>query len=170
MHLALLGDSIFDNQAYVKPGCAVEHHLTRYLPPAWSVSLLAVDGSVALNVPDQMKRLPAGVTHIALSVGGNDALEAIPTLETPTHSVLAGLHVLHGIQSAFEHTYSHLLRDLMALQLPLVVCTIYDKVPGRSDAVKSPTPAMLRAMATAELSDDQYGEDPTTNRLQARSA
>ena len=40
----------------------------------------------------------------------------------------------------------------------------------RSDTVTKPTPAMLEAMATAELGDDVYQEDPTVNRLEARAA
>ncbi len=40
----------------------------------------------------------------------------------------------------------------------------------RSDTVTRPTDAMRAAMASAEVGDDQYGEDPTTNRLQARLA
>jgi threonine aldolase len=36
----------------------------------------------------------------------------------------------------------------------------------RSDTVTQPTSAMRRAMAEAEVGDDQYGEDPTVNRLQ----
>jgi threonine aldolase len=40
----------------------------------------------------------------------------------------------------------------------------------RSDTVTRPTPAMRRAMADAEVGDDQYGEDPTVNRLEARAA
>jgi threonine aldolase len=40
----------------------------------------------------------------------------------------------------------------------------------RSDTVTKPTPAMREAMARAEVGDDQYGEDPTTNRLQERMA
>jgi threonine aldolase len=40
----------------------------------------------------------------------------------------------------------------------------------RSDTVTSPTPAMRRAMAEAEVGDDVYGEDPTVNRLQERAA
>jgi threonine aldolase len=36
----------------------------------------------------------------------------------------------------------------------------------RSDTVTRPTPEMRRAMAEAEVGDDQYGEDPTVNRLQ----
>jgi len=40
----------------------------------------------------------------------------------------------------------------------------------RSDTFTTPTPAMRKAMADAEVGDDQYGEDPTVNRLEARSA
>jgi len=40
----------------------------------------------------------------------------------------------------------------------------------RSDTVTRPTPAMRAAMASAEVGDDVFGEDPTVNRLQARAA
>ncbi len=40
----------------------------------------------------------------------------------------------------------------------------------RSDTVTRPTDAMRAAMAAAPVGDDQYGEDPSTNRLQARVA
>ena len=40
----------------------------------------------------------------------------------------------------------------------------------RSDTVTQPTPEMRQAMATAEVGDDVYGEDPTVNRLEAMSA
>src|SRR5438874_852211 len=40
----------------------------------------------------------------------------------------------------------------------------------RSDTVTRPSPAMRRAMAEAPVGDDQYGEDPSVNRLQQRIA
>jgi len=40
----------------------------------------------------------------------------------------------------------------------------------RSDTVTRPTPAMREAMASAEVGDDVYGEDPTVNALQQRLA
>jgi len=40
----------------------------------------------------------------------------------------------------------------------------------RSDTVTRPTAAMRAAMAAAPVGDDQYGEDPTVNELQARVA
>lgn len=36
----------------------------------------------------------------------------------------------------------------------------------RSDTVTRPSPAMRQAMAAADVGDDQYGEDPSVNRLQ----
>jgi len=40
----------------------------------------------------------------------------------------------------------------------------------RSDTVTRPTPEMRSAMATAEVGDDVYGEDPTVNLLEHRAA
>ena len=40
----------------------------------------------------------------------------------------------------------------------------------RSDTVTRPTPAMREAMASADVGDDVYGEDPTINRLEALAA
>ena len=40
----------------------------------------------------------------------------------------------------------------------------------RSDTVTRPTPGMRAAMASAEVGDDQFGEDPTVNALQDRVA
>jgi threonine aldolase len=44
------------------------------------------------------------------------------------------------------------------------------RIDLRSDTVTQPTAAMRAAMAAAPVGDDQYGEDPSTNRLQARCA
>ena len=45
-----------------------------------------------------------------------------------------------------------------------------DVIDLRSDTVTRPSPGMRAAMATAEVGDDQFGEDPTVNRLQERVA
>jgi threonine aldolase len=44
------------------------------------------------------------------------------------------------------------------------------RIDLRSDTVTSPSPAMRQAMAAAPVGDDQYGEDPSVNRLQERVA
>ena len=45
-----------------------------------------------------------------------------------------------------------------------------DQIDLRSDTVTRPSPGMRAAMAGAEVGDDQFGEDPTINRLQERIA
>src|SRR3990172_9142156 len=40
----------------------------------------------------------------------------------------------------------------------------------RSDTITLPSPEMRQAMASAELGDDVFGEDPTVNRLQEMAA
>ena len=43
-----------------------------------------------------------------------------------------------------------------------------DRIDLRSDTVTLPSPGMRQAMAAAPVGDDQYGEDPSVNRLQER--
>jgi threonine aldolase len=45
-----------------------------------------------------------------------------------------------------------------------------DRIDLRSDTVTLPSPGMRRAMAAAPVGDDQYGEDPSVNRLQEEIA
>ena len=45
-----------------------------------------------------------------------------------------------------------------------------DSIDLRSDTVTQPTPAMREAMATAQVGDDVFGDDPTINRLQELAA
>jgi len=45
-----------------------------------------------------------------------------------------------------------------------------DVIDLRSDTVTRPSPAMRAVMAAADVGDDQFGEDPTVNRLQDRVA
>lgn len=44
------------------------------------------------------------------------------------------------------------------------------RVDLRSDTVTTPTREMRAAMAAAEVGDDEYGEDPTVNRLESMAA
>ena len=53
-HVVLLGDSIFDNAAYVPGGPAVIEHLRKELPPGWKGTLVARDGAVTDDVPRQV--------------------------------------------------------------------------------------------------------------------
>lgn len=49
--VVLLGDSVFDNAAYVGGGSDVAQQLRTILTGDWQVTLLAVDGHVIADVP-----------------------------------------------------------------------------------------------------------------------
>jgi len=129
-HVVLLGDSIFDNAAYVAGGPDVVTHLRGQLPPEWEVTLVAVDGAVVTDVPRQLSRIPREATHLVLSVGGNDALRHADLLDRPARSSAEVLGWLADAAGPFEQRYRRMLdavRGHAALQgMPLTVCTIYN--------------------------------------------
>ena len=129
VHIALLGDSIFDNAPYVPNGAPVIEHLRQHLPVAWQASLLAKDGSTTAGIPDQLGQLAESITHIALSVGGNDALQSSGILAQPANSVGDALNTFAVALAQFRTRYQQVLAATLAFGKPLVVCTIYDAVP-----------------------------------------
>lgn len=140
-HAVLLGDSIFDNAAYVDGGPDVVHQLREVLPPGWRATLAARDGSVTVDVERQLHAVPADATHLVLSVGGNDALGYLEILEMPARSVAQVLDLLAGIREEFGDGYRRMLARVLRTELPLVVCTIYEGA--------LPDPDMHRRAATA---------------------
>ncbi len=129
-HLVLIGDSILDNGAYVAGGSPIVEQLRSRLPRDWRVTLLARDGAVAENVLNQIEQLPADVTCLVLSVGGNDALECSPILNMPEEDSSAMLAELVSAQNKFQHNYQQVMRALHKTKLPAIGCTIYDTIPG----------------------------------------
>src|SRR5215207_7858523 len=117
-HVVLLGDSIFDNAAYVRGGPDVITHLRGVLPSGWSASLLAVDGAVIDGVPRQLSRLPADATHLVVSAGGNDALGHSDLLERRATSSPQVLGWLADASEQFERRYRAMLAALLARRLP----------------------------------------------------
>jgi lysophospholipase L1-like esterase len=125
-HVVLLGDSIFDNGAYVAGGPDVAAQLRALLPPDWSATLCAVDGAVVDDVARQLTRIPADATHLVISAGGNDALGHIDLLNKPARSAAEVLGLLADAASAFETRYRRMLARTLSRKLPVVVCTIYN--------------------------------------------
>lgn len=122
-HLVLLGDSIFDNGAYVDPGQSdVTAHLERKLAPlGWTLDMRAKDGAVADSVARQLTlgSIPSPCTFV-LSVGGNDALghlDQIPFLN---------LTDFHRIKEDFRERYTEVLDLILGHGQPLIVCAIYN--------------------------------------------
>lgn len=124
-HVVLLGDSIFDNGAYVGGGPDVATQLRQELP-GWKCSLLAIDGHVITGVASQLGRLPADASHLVVSAGGNDALGYAPLLQEQPASVAGALLLLAAARDRFDADYRAMLAAVLAQGLPTAVCTIYD--------------------------------------------
>jgi len=129
-HLVLLGDSVFDNGAYVPGHSPVIEQVRESLGSSWQATLLAVDGDVVADVAAQLKRLPADATHLAISAGGNDALRHGGILHESATSVAQVLTKLADIRDAFHREYRTVMGLVTARGFPTIVCTIYDAIPG----------------------------------------
>jgi hypothetical protein len=126
-HIVLLGDSIFDNAAYVRPGEPdVVRQLRARLPAGAKATLAAVDGAMAADVPRQLDRLRADATHLIVSAGGNDALGNIGVLDEPAHSIADALTRLADMGDDFEHGYRAMLGSVLDCGRPTALCTIYE--------------------------------------------
>lgn len=125
-NVVLLGDSIFDNAAYVGGGPDVVTQLRRHLPQGWQATLRAVDGGVTGSVAAQVRQLPADASHIVVSVGGNDALRHSRVLDEGARSVAGAVNALGEVREQFQRDYQAMLDAVTALRLPTAVCTIYD--------------------------------------------
>lgn len=129
-HAVLLGDSIFDNAAYVPGKPSVIEQLRKTLPGDWKATLLAVDGDVTADVQKQIERLPDDATHLIVSSGGNDALGHSSILDQSAGSVKEVLEYFTSVRTSFQQTYRKMIQTLKGLNKNLAVCTVYDCVPG----------------------------------------
>ena len=124
-HVVLLGDSVFDNAAYVAGGPDVLAQLRPLLPAGWTATLAAVDGATTRDLPRQVAALPTTATHLVVSVGGNDALGHVGILDRPARSVAEVLDLLAAMAADFEPRYRAAIAPVRATRLPAVLCTIY---------------------------------------------
>ncbi|EIM29536.1 SGNH/GDSL hydrolase family protein [Microvirga lotononidis] len=141
-HIVLLGDSIFDNGAYVEPGEPdVVTQVQAKLPGGWRATLCAIDGAVAAGILPQMARVPDDATHLIVSVGGNDALRHSGILREPARSVAEVMTRLADVRDEFAGDYRAMLSAVSDRRLPTAVCTIYD--------ARFPEPEEQRLVVTA---------------------
>jgi len=129
-HAVLLGDSIFDNALYVPQGEPVIQQLRERLPRDWQATLLAVDGSVIAGVSNQVRELPEDATHLVVSTGGNDMLGFSALLEAPARSAAEVYRDLAEARDTFRTDYRAMLAVLRELRKPVLLCTVYDSIPG----------------------------------------
>jgi GDSL-like Lipase/Acylhydrolase family len=152
-HVALLGDSIFDNEVYVEDGePAVIAQLREELPPGSVATLCAVDGDTVRDIANQLSDLPESASHLVVSVGGNNALQQQGILAKRTASVGEALGLLAEMQTAFQREYECMLDLLVAPRKPLLLCTIYDH-PSVSAWTMHPDAARIVAAALSLYND-----------------
>lgn len=125
-HIHLLGDSIFDNAAYVGGQPDLITRLRSRLPGGWTARLLARDGATTRDIPSQLARLSPDATHLVMSVGGNDALMRQDLLDMPVRSSAEALDRLAQAAREFEASYRRAVEACLQRRLPLAVCTIYN--------------------------------------------
>jgi hypothetical protein len=141
-HVVLLGDSIFDNGAYVRRGEPdVVKQVQGKLPQGWKATLCAVDGAVTSGVPSQLSRVPSDASHLVVSVGGNDALRSSGILREQARSVAEVIGKFAAVQDEFARNYCAMLDRILERRLPTAVCTIYD--------ARFPDPQEQRLVVTA---------------------
>jgi len=125
-HVVLLGDSIFDNRSYTRGEPDVVGHLRAILPPPWSTTLLAVDGSTTRDIDRQILRVPDDTTHVVVAVGGNDALMNRDLLGTRVSSTAETLALFHERVTRFEASYRRAVAAVLSIGRHTTLCTIYN--------------------------------------------
>ena len=132
VHVALLGDSIFDNSAYTNGQADVVTHLSGLLSPDGTATLLAADGSTTTDVVrNQIGNLAADVTHAAVSMGGNDAILHADLMDLPVDSTREALTMFSDRVAEFETNYRRALNAISDRVPQTAVCTIYNvNLPG----------------------------------------
>ncbi len=124
-HLVLLGDSILDNAAYIGNGPDVLAQVRESLPEGWRATSCAVDGSMTVDVARQVYLTPADATHLVVSVGGNDGIDASNIFTEGAANMAAALQRLAEVQEQFARNYEAMLADVLRRNLPTALCTIY---------------------------------------------
>jgi hypothetical protein len=140
IHIAMLGDSIFDNGSYVGDAPDVRAQAQTLLHGANVISA-ARDGAVIADMEFQIRRIPDAVTHIVVSIGGNDAIRASGVIDDSASTVSTALDKLGLIRDQFSRSYASMVNALLARRVPLGFCSIYEP--------RFPDPARRRAAANA---------------------
>src|SRR5215213_8725680 len=104
-HVAILGDSIFDNKAYVHGAPDVRAQVQAMLPE-FEVSSAARDGAVIADIKSQLGQLPRMTTHMVVSIGGNDAIRASGVIDENAITVFSALEKVAAVAEGFAQSYA----------------------------------------------------------------
>ena len=125
-YVSLLGDSIIDNKAYVGEGeLSVTEHLQHNSPSYFT--MIAVDGDTTEDVlENQLDNLKAPISHIVLSIGGNDLLQNLHLLQDETSGMKFALEKSSELIGEIQENYTKILEHLSQYDAKVLLCTVYE--------------------------------------------
>ena len=124
MKIALIGDSVFDNQSYIHTDELDTVGRLREAMPDHECVLHAVDGAVTEDViTRQIPSISTDTKVVFVSSGGNDALQYADVLYEGFAAET--LQRLHQAQTDFADVYRRMVVSLKELETSIAVFTIY---------------------------------------------
>ena len=130
MKIYLLGDSVFDNAPYVKPGGSLIEIMKNQFD--LEAELLAVDGNKIEHLPEQMRQIDKTNlehSHFFFSAGGNDILPVKNEFSHQVGSLGDGLSHIYDFQKDFAkkcEEYLQCVNFLLEKGAKVGVFTIYE--------------------------------------------
>ncbi|MEO0783385.1 MAG: SGNH/GDSL hydrolase family protein [Pseudomonadota bacterium] len=143
-HICLMGDSIFDNDGYIPGEPGVIEQMRRSIPKSWTAFKVAVDGDCIEDIPNQLEKVPAHITDIVVSIGGNDLMKFRHLLAR----VAEGEQLEDVIASPladFEIAYGWMLDSVAEHGTKVTVCTIYTAIPFAEPEMRDHAPSAIGA-------------------------
>ena len=125
-YVSLLGDSIIDNKVYVGEGeLSVTEHLQHN--SSSNITMIAVDGDTTEDVlKNQLDNLKEPVSHIVLSIGGNDLLQNLHILQDETSGMKFALEKSSELIGEIQENYIKILEQLSQYDSKVLLCTVYE--------------------------------------------
>ena len=125
-YVSLLGDSIIDNKIYVEEGeLSVTEHLQHN--SSSNFTMIAVDGDTTEDVlKNQLDNLKEPVSHIVLSIGGNDLLQNLHILQDETIGMKFALEKSSELIGEIQENYTKILEHLSQYDAKVLLCTVYE--------------------------------------------
>ena len=125
-YVSLLGDSIIDNKVYVGEGeLSVTEHLQHN--SSSNFTMIAVDGDTTEDVlENQLDNLKEPVSHIVLSIGGNDLLQNLHLLQDETSGMKFALEKSSELIGEIQENYTKILEHLSNYDAKVLLCTVYE--------------------------------------------
>ena len=136
-HIILAGDSVFDNRSYVKEvESDVRDQLADLLADGDKATLIAEDGAICEDLPQQLDKIPKDATHLFISIGGNDALMHIDSFADAVSNIGEAFDSFNERMEDFEKDYVKMLTNVTKHRLKTTLCTIYNPCFEHNDMAR----------------------------------